>query len=134
MWTPTVVMIQSFLIGMIYYGNIYYVPIYMQYVRGYSALVSGALVLAYTLPQSIWGISSGFFVSKTNRYKLVINTGAALWTLAFGLQILWGPGTRIGEVIGILEIGAIGIGFNLQNSEYCHKMPKWWKGKRRGLS
>jgi hypothetical protein len=44
----------------------------MQYVQGYSALVSGALVLAYTLPQSVWGIGAGFFVSKTNRYKLVI--------------------------------------------------------------
>lgn len=91
MWTPSVVMIMSFLIGMVYYGvsvchdveteeheltersqNIYYVPIYMQYVKGYSALTSGALVLAYTLPQSVWGIGAGFFVSKTNRYKLVI--------------------------------------------------------------
>lgn len=44
----------------------------MQYVHGYSALVTGALVLAFTLPQSAWGIAAGFFVSRTNHYKLVI--------------------------------------------------------------
>ena len=44
----------------------------MQYVQGFSALVSGAVMLAYTLPQSVWGVGAGFFVSKTNRYKLVI--------------------------------------------------------------
>ncbi|KAI1365586.1 major facilitator superfamily domain-containing protein [Xylaria arbuscula] len=106
MWTPSVIMLQSFLIGMIYYGNIYYIPIYLQYVKGYSALISGALVLAWTFPQSFWGVAAGFFVSKTNRYKLVLMSGAVLWT----------PKTPIGEVIGFLELNAIGIGFNLQTT------------------
>ncbi|KAH8883380.1 MFS general substrate transporter [Thozetella sp. PMI_491] len=116
MWTPSVVMVLSFLIGMIYYGNIYYVPIYMQYVQGCSALVSGALMLAYTLPQSLWGIAAGFFVSNTNRYRLVIVVGALLWTVGLGLQLLWSPATSLGEIIGFLEICAIGIGFNLQTT------------------
>jgi hypothetical protein len=47
----------------------------MQYVQGYSALLSGALVLAYTLPQAVWGIAAGFFVSKTSRYKLAVVRG-----------------------------------------------------------
>ncbi|KAI0477487.1 major facilitator superfamily domain-containing protein [Xylariaceae sp. FL0804] len=116
MWTPTVIMVLSFLMGMIYYGNIYYVPIYLQYVKGCSSLVSGALMLAYTLPQSLWGILAGFFVSKTNHYKLVISSGALLWTLGLSLQILWSRTTSLGEVIGFLEMCAIGIGFNLQTT------------------
>lgn len=44
-------------------------------------------------------------------------SGALLWALALGLQILWSPNTSLGEVIGFLEIGAIGIGFNLQTSK-----------------
>ncbi|KAI1311252.1 major facilitator superfamily domain-containing protein [Xylaria venustula] len=116
MWTPSIIMLQSFLIGIIYYGNIYYIPIYIQYVKGHSALVSGALVLAWTFPQSFWGVAAGFFVSKTNRYKLVLMSGATVWTLGLALQVLWTPDTPLGEVIGFLELSAIGIGFNLQNT------------------
>lgn len=50
----------------------YYVPIYLQYVKGYSALVAGALMLAFTFPQALWGVVAGFYVSKTNHYKHVI--------------------------------------------------------------
>ncbi|CAK7245822.1 MAG: hypothetical protein STHCBS139747_007422 [Sporothrix thermara] len=90
-------------------SSTYYVPIYMQYVKGYSPLVSGSLVLAYTLPQSLWGICAGFFVSKTNRYKLVIVVGCCFWTLGSGLQMLWSQTTSLGEVIGFLEINAIAL-------------------------
>jgi hypothetical protein len=84
-------MFQSFFIGMTYYGvspisiaghfvlvlaktaqNIYYVPQYFQYIKGYSSLISGAWVLAYTFPGAFWGIASGFYISKTNHYKRVI--------------------------------------------------------------
>lgn len=115
--------------------NIYYVPQYFQYIKGYSSLISGAWVLAYTFPGAFWGIASGFYISKTNHYKRVIVSlsafpetcssslimvqiiGGILWTLSQGLQILWGPDTHIGEVIGVLQINTIGVGFLLQTSE-----------------
>ena len=101
----------------------------MQYVKSLSALVSGALMLAYIFPQSFWGISSGFYVSWTNHYKVPIVSrpgtagtkgvqvvGTLVWTLSLGLQLLWRESTSVGVIIGMLELGAIGIGFNLQNS------------------
>lgn len=118
----------------------------MQYVQGYSALVTGALVLAFTLPQAGWGIAAGFYVSATNHYKLVIvslavlievyrarcanemlrkNIGAALWTIGLGLQLLWSPASSMGMIVGFLEISAIGIGFNLQTSE-LHSSSRDW--------
>ncbi|KAH7024950.1 major facilitator superfamily domain-containing protein [Microdochium trichocladiopsis] len=116
MWTPTVVMALSFLLGMVYFGNMYYVPIYLQYVKGYSALVAGALMLAFTFPQAIWGVVAGFYVSKTNHYKHIITVGAILWTLGAGLQIYWSTDSSLGEIIGFLEISAVGVGFNLQTT------------------
>lgn len=114
--TISIVLGQSFLVGAIYYGNIFYVPMFFQYVMGYSALKTGALTLAYTLPQSLYGIVSGFIISKTNAYKAVIIFGSAAWTLGAGLQIMWSPHSTLGAVIGVLEVGSIGIGCCLQSS------------------
>ncbi|KAK8858459.1 hypothetical protein IAR55_002686 [Kwoniella newhampshirensis] len=114
--TVSAVMSQNFFIGMIYYGNIFYIPMFFQYVKGYSALVSGAFVLAYTLPQAVWGFGGGFYISKTNHYKRIIVAGAIIWTIALGLQIIWTQNTNIGMVIGFLEINAIGVGWSLQTT------------------
>jgi cyanate permease len=108
---------QSFLIGFIYYGNIFYVPMYFQYVKGYTALKSGALVLAYTLPQAFWGVLGGQIISRTNRYKAVIIFGSCMWTLSSGLQLLWGRTTSLGKVIGILQVNSLGVGWCLQTSK-----------------
>jgi MFS family permease len=116
--TISITQAQSFLVGVIYYGNIFYVPMFFQYVKGYSAIKSGALVLAYTLPQSVWGIISGQIISRTNRYKAVIIFGSGIWALGAGLQILWTPDTSLGVLIGILEVSSIGVGCCLQSSKY----------------
>jgi hypothetical protein len=115
--TVSIVLAQSFLVGAIYYGNIFYVPMFFQYVMGYSALKTGTLTLAYTLPQSLYGIVSGFIISKTNWYKGVIIFGSAIWTLGAGLQIMWTPDSSLGQVIGILEVSSIGVGCCLQSSK-----------------
>ncbi|OCF56470.1 hypothetical protein L486_06414 [Kwoniella mangroviensis CBS 10435] len=114
--TPCLISFQSFFIGMIYFGNLFYVPIFFQYCKGYTPLVSGALVLVYTLPQAMWGIGAGFYISKTNHYKRIIASGAALWTLALGLQLVWKPSTPLGVLIAFLEINAVGVGFSLQTT------------------
>jgi hypothetical protein len=105
--------------------------------------MSGVFVLVFTFPQTLWAILSGFYISKTNRYKIVIVCGlssfvwlsigcsgrkaeadgaqligAGLWALGVGLQIIWSPASHIGYVLGILQLQSIGIGFSLQTSEY----------------
>ncbi|WVR06704.1 hypothetical protein IAU60_003736 [Kwoniella sp. DSM 27419] len=116
--TPTVsvILAQSFLVGWIYYGNIFYVPMFFQYVKGYSALKSGALVLAYTLPQSLYGIISGQIISRTNRYKAVIVFGTAVWTLGAGLQIMWEADWSLARILAALEVSSIGVGCCLQST------------------
>ncbi|ORY31436.1 major facilitator superfamily domain-containing protein [Naematelia encephala] len=114
--TTSAVMIQSFLIGMIYYGNIFYIPTYFQYVKGYSSLLSGAYVLVYSLPGALWGISSGWYVSKTNRYKIVILLGGAIWATSQGLQIIWTAHSSLALVLCTLEINTVGVGFILQTT------------------
>lgn len=117
--TVSIVLAQSFLVGAIYYGNIFYVPMFFQYVMGYSAIKTGTLTLAYTLPQSLYGIASGFIISKTNWYKAVIIFGSGVWTLGAGLQIMWSPQSSLGQVIGVLQVSSIGIGCCLQSSTFA---------------
>ena len=116
----------NFFIGFVYYGvssssqrqadhqNIFYIPIFLQYVLGLSALTSGAYVLAYTTPQTVWGLATGFYVSKTNHYKRLIIAGGLIWCLGFGLQLTFHPGVSIGQVMGILQLNSIGVSCNLQ--------------------
>ncbi|KAI9631894.1 major facilitator superfamily domain-containing protein [Dioszegia hungarica] len=114
--TTSIVMFQSFLIGIVYYANIYYIPIYLQYVLSYDAFMSGVFILVFTFPQTLWAILSGFYISKTNRYKIVILVGSGLWALGMGLQIMFGASSHIGFVLGILQLQSIGIGFSLQTT------------------
>ncbi|WVW79350.1 hypothetical protein I302_101318 [Kwoniella bestiolae CBS 10118] len=114
--TPCIISFQSFFIGMIYFGNLFYVPIFFQYCKGYTPLLSGALVLVYTLPQAVWGVGAGFYISKTNHYKRIIASGAAIWTSALGLQLVWKPSTHLGILLAFLEINAVGVGFSLQTT------------------
>ena len=129
--TTVAVMLQSFLMGMIYFGNAFYIPQYFQLVRGYSSLVSGAFVLLYTFPQAFIGVGAGYYISRTNHYKRVIVSivdipsgcmtksevmGAVLWTVGCGLQILWTADTPTAQSVGCLEIGSIGIGMSLQTT------------------
>jgi Na+/melibiose symporter-like transporter len=100
-----------------YYGNIFYIPMWLQYVMGYSALKSGYLLLIYQLPSVVWGILSGQLISSTGRYKLVIIFGCATWTLSSGLQLLWTSTTKLPEILGILAVNQLAIGFCLQTSE-----------------
>jgi hypothetical protein len=94
--------------------------------------MSGVFILVFTFPQTLWAILSGFYVSKTNRYKNVIVSyllaefhhelklqlvGSGLWAVGLGIQILFDAGSHIGFVLGILQLQSIGIGFSLQTSQ-----------------
>ncbi|KAF5664629.1 major facilitator superfamily transporter [Fusarium circinatum] len=106
--------LQSFLTGLAYFGNFFYLPLYFQSVLGYDALVAGALILAVVIPTSLTSILSGQYMSRVGSYMHCILAGFALWTLGNGLTLIFNRETKLGPLIGILIVEGSGIGFTLQ--------------------
>jgi hypothetical protein len=72
---------QNFLFGAVYQSYLYYVPLYLQNPRRYSAITSAALYTPLVGAQMLASIVSGQYISRRLRYGEVLKTGFALWTL-----------------------------------------------------
>ncbi|KAF7552868.1 hypothetical protein G7Z17_g4044 [Cylindrodendrum hubeiense] len=105
---------QTFLMGLAYFGNFFYLPIYFQSILKYSALVSGALILPVVITTSITSILSGQYMSRASLYMPCILVGFVLWTVGNGLTLLFDHDTGLGPLIGILIVEGAGIGLTLQ--------------------
>lgn len=106
--------LQSFLTGLAYFGNFFYLPIYFQSILMYSPLVSGALILPVVITTSIGSIVSGQYMARIGSYMHCILTGFVLWTLGSGLTLLFDRNTGLGPLIIILIVEGAGIGLTLQ--------------------
>ncbi|KAF2113163.1 major facilitator superfamily transporter [Lophiotrema nucula] len=106
--------IQNFFTGLCFYGNFFYLPIYFQSVLGYSALESGALLLAVIIPTSITSISSGQFMSRTGRYLWIVVLGMAVWAIGTGLKCAFHQTAKVHHIVLVLIVEGLGIGMTLQ--------------------
>ncbi|USP74541.1 uncharacterized protein yc1106_01815 [Curvularia clavata] len=106
--------LQTFLIGLAYFGNFFYLPIYFQSVRRYSPLVSGALILPVVITSSFASIASGQYMNRVGSYFHCIVAGFSLWTLGNGLTLLFDRNTSLAVLIVALIVEGAGIGLTLQ--------------------
>ncbi|KAM0716414.1 hypothetical protein Q7P37_007859 [Cladosporium fusiforme] len=106
--------LQSFLTGLAYFGNFFYLPIYFQSILMYTPLVSGALILPVVITTSIGSIVSGQYMARIGSYMHCILLGFILWTLGSGLTLLFDRDTGLGPLIAILIVEGAGIGLTLQ--------------------
>jgi MFS family permease len=106
--------LQTFLVGLAYFGNFFYLPIYFQSILGYSPLASGALILPVVITTSFASIASGQYMNRVGRYSHCILMGFALWTLGNGLTLLFDRGASLGRLIVVLIVEGAGIGLTLQ--------------------
>jgi hypothetical protein len=106
--------LQSFLTGLAYFGNFFYLPIYFQSILRYSPLVSGALILPVIITTSFTSIASGQYMNRIGRYMPCILVGFALWTLGNGLTLLFNRSTGLAVLIVALIVEGAGIGLTLQ--------------------
>lgn len=112
--STNILLATNFLIGWVFWGNMFYLPMYFQNVRGLSPSTSGSLILPMVITYGITSGVSGVLISLTGCYKSVISGGAALWAIGAILKSTYGTTTpfRLCLVTGILE--GIGIGCSLQ--------------------
>ncbi|GAA5850102.1 hypothetical protein JCM8547_001011 [Rhodosporidiobolus lusitaniae] len=107
---------QTFLVGIVYFGNIYQVPLYLQNVQGYSAIKSAAILLPLVLTQTFTTTLSGYVVKWTNRTRSSFLVGFFMWMAGSAAQLCFDRNTHLGVVVGILLIQGLGIGGTLQST------------------
>ncbi|WWC94377.1 hypothetical protein V866_001219 [Kwoniella sp. B9012] len=109
-------LLQTWLVGIVYYGGIYFVPLYLQNVKGDSPILSAALLLPLVLGQVLTTTISGFAVKWTNRTWPSFVVGFILWTAGQGAQLCFEKETTNGVIIGCLILQGFGIGSTIQST------------------
>ncbi|KAK9899688.1 MFS general substrate transporter [Cystobasidium minutum MCA 4210] len=94
---------------------IYYMPEFLQVVRGYTATISGAAVLPYGAL-----ISTFVYVSVVTARRLgtrpLVFAGHAGWAAAAGIMTTFDTETHLGAICGVLAFAAVGAGFCMVTS------------------
>ncbi|KAG9107089.1 hypothetical protein FRC07_008692 [Ceratobasidium sp. 392] len=106
----------TFLTGIVYYCNLYFLPSYYTDARGFTPVQAGIYLLPLVLSQSIAGSSSGQFLSRTRYPKPYIVAGYSVWCIGAGLQTMFDLNTSKGLMVGFLILEGVGIGFTLQTT------------------
>jgi MFS family permease len=105
---------QNFFFGIVYYSQLYYLPLFFQNARGMPPILSAALVLPVPCAQMTTSILSGQYISRRERYGEVIWSGFFLWTLGIGLTCMFDLNTSIPAIVVILALQGVGVGFVFQ--------------------
>ncbi|BGP12769.1 hypothetical protein JCM10213v2_000686 [Rhodosporidiobolus nylandii] len=107
---------QTFLVGIAYFGNIYQIPLYLQNVLGHNAITSAALLLPLVLTQTATTTLCGYIVKWTNHTRASFTIGFLMWTVGVAAQVTFGRSSSTGEIVGILLLQGLGIGATLQST------------------
>lgn len=109
-----VLLLQNFFFGIVYYSQLYYLPLFFQNALQLSPIVSAALILPIPGAQMTLSILSGWYISKRGRYGEVIWAGFILWTIGVALNCLFTRKISIGVIVIALIIQGAGVGLVFQ--------------------
>ncbi|UPX20520.1 uncharacterized protein EKO05_0010749 [Ascochyta rabiei] len=109
-----IMLIQNILLGVVYYSQLYYLPLFFQNARRCSPTTSAALVLPITCAQMISSVLAGQYTSRKERYGEIIWLGFILWTLGVGLTCIFDLDTPTYAMVLVLLVQGFGIGLLLQ--------------------
>ncbi|KAF9901581.1 hypothetical protein EC991_006003 [Linnemannia zychae] len=103
------------IMGLVFTGCTYYVPLYFQVVKGVSTTNSGLRLMPCIIGAVFSTGASGFLLSRVKDYRIFIALGTALLTLSTGLFILFDEGTSLAEQLIFVLIMGLGQGLIYQN-------------------
>lgn len=104
----------AFVVGFAMLGALTFLPTFMQYVDGVSAITSGLRTLPMVVGMLLTSTGSGALVGRTGRYKIFPVTGTALMTVAFALMSQMDATTPAWLQSVYLVILGAGIGLSMQ--------------------
>ncbi|OBJ29264.1 MULTISPECIES: MDR family MFS transporter [Mycolicibacter] len=104
----------AFVVGFAMLGALTFLPTFMQYVDGVSAITSGLRTLPMVVGMLVTSTGSGALVGRTGRYKIFPVVGTALMTIAFALMSQMNAATpALLQSVYLVILGA-GIGLSMQ--------------------
>lgn len=104
----------SFLVGFAMLGSITFVPTFLQYVDGVSAIGSGIRMLPLVAGLMFTALLSGVLVSKTGRYKIFPVIGMPLMVVGFVLFSRLNEHTSVLVTSLSMVVVGLGIGLSMQ--------------------
>jgi hypothetical protein len=110
-------MAQNFLIGIVYYSLLYFLPIFFQAARQASLLDSALLLIPLVVPQSISSALAGIYMSLKKRYGEMIWLGYVLWVVSSAVQCLFSRKFPLAAIIVVLAIEGTAVGLIFQPSK-----------------
>lgn len=96
--------------GLILWCGLYYLPLYFEGVRGFSAIISGVAILPVTFTVAPAATIVGLVITWTGSYRAIIWIGWALSTLGIGLFYLMDVHTVYVSWIFIMGVAGLGLG------------------------
>ncbi|KAL2017566.1 hypothetical protein VTK56DRAFT_1939 [Thermocarpiscus australiensis] len=93
---------------------VFFLPLYFQEALGASPIQSGVWMLALAISFTVSGVVMGIVIQRTGHYLWIIRGSMALFTLALGLMITFGPTRDWARIIIFQILLAAGIGANMQ--------------------
>ncbi|TEY40636.1 hypothetical protein BOTCAL_0430g00010 [Botryotinia calthae] len=111
-----ILLVQNVLFGIVFWGNLYYMPIYLVNVRGYTAIMSGAIIMPMAGSQGLGSILSGLIISHTKRYNPVMLAGQWVWALLLIPQAFYSRTTPTWAICIVGFFQGLGTGCCFQPS------------------
>ncbi|KAJ5626314.1 Efflux pump dotC [Penicillium lagena] len=104
----------AFAHGFVFIAAEYYIPLYLQSVKGASPMRSGVLILPLSVAEALSGIVAGVIIHKTGRYLELIWIGMTLMCIGTGLYIHLDVSSSVVEIVCYQLLSGVGAGFLFQ--------------------
>ena len=114
--TTAITLGTTFFIGMIYFSNLFFLPIYFQVLRGMSPIKSASFLLSLLLVQVCSSLLAGVITPYTKKVLPQVRVGFFIWTIGAGLQSTFNRTTSYAKVVGFLIFQGFGVGCTLQTT------------------
>lgn len=105
-----------FFSGMAFFGILFYLPIYFQFVKGESATVGGFETVPMVVGITVTATASGIWVLKRGTYAFFPAMGNFLFTIGAGLCVLFVQDTKRVVTVFVQLICGVGVGCTVQTS------------------
>ncbi len=104
----------AFIVGIVMFGSIVFLPLFLQVVLGASATNSGLLLLPLVGGLLVASIASGRLITRWGRYKVFPIIGTALLSIGMWLLSTMGVDTSFPLACVYMVVVGLGIGFVMQ--------------------
>ncbi len=106
--------IASFMVAVMMFGAMIYIPVYAQGVIGVSATNSGLILMPMSVAMIGLSIIAGLVITKIGRYKLQTLAGIVIMGLGFWLLTRLDYHATAGELTVAMVVFGVGLGMALQ--------------------